>query len=308
MNELENRLKELRKAKKLSQKEFAKAFNDFIKENKEFAVLDTKGKIKKISYATVSRWEVGQTPIPTKYYEALANFFGVPLSYIQGAGYSKKEIEDIILNEINLRLADYFIKSNQGKIENNNLSLALYSFINNIKHDYLKQYLSLCGESVIENHEIPILNADLEKLFREVYDFVFEQNSILSWDKDNLENKEKLDTSLFDLIAKEMSETTVSTLTTVGKWFENSYYLENIDSKNLNEADRALKHRKIPIKDLEDNLHFCMLEDLKYIYDSKSVLSSLEAYKNFIQYLISTVKSNMNSLDAESKKEDKNQQ
>ena len=73
MNELENRLKELRKAKKLSQKEFAKAFNDFIKENKEFAVLDTKGKIKKISYATVSRWEVGQTPIPTKYYEALDN-------------------------------------------------------------------------------------------------------------------------------------------------------------------------------------------------------------------------------------------
>ena len=51
-----------------------------------------------------------------------------------------------------------------------------------------------------------------------------------------------------------------------------------------------------------------MLEDLKYIYDSKSVLSSLEAYKNFIQYLISAVKSNMNSLDAEYKKENKDQQ
>lgn len=308
MNELENRLKELRKAKKLSQKEFAKAFNEFIKENKQYAVLDNKGKIKKISYATVSRWEVGQTPIPTKYYEALANFFNVPLAYIQGAGYSKEEIEKIILNEINLRLADYFIKSNQDKMENNVLSLALYSFINNIKHDYLKSYLSLCGESVIEDHEIPVLDAKLEKLLKEVYDFIFEQDSILSWNKNNLENKEKLDTSLFGLIAKEMSKTTVSKLTTVGKWFENSYYLENIDSKNLNEADRALKHRKIPIKDLEDNLHFSMLEDLKYIYDSKRVLSSLEAYQNFIQYLISAVKSNMNSLDAESKKEDKNQQ
>lgn len=305
---MKNRLKELRKAKKLSQKEFAKAFNDFIKSNKEYAVLDNKGKIKKISYATVSRWEVGQTPIPTKYFEALAKFFNVPLAYVQGAGYSKKEIENIILDEINLRLADYFIKSNEGKIENNALSIALYSFINNVKHDYLKPYLVLCGKSVIEDHKIPTLDAELTKLLKEVYSFLFESHSLFSLNKDDLENKSKLDASLFNLVNEEISKTTASRLTTLGKWFENSCYLENSDPKKLNEFDRALKHRKILNKDLEYNLHLGMIESLKYSYDSELILSSLEGYQDFIQYLISEVKSKMNILDAESKKEDKNQQ
>lgn len=293
---MENRLKELRKAKKLSQKEFAKAFNEFIEENKKYAVLDNKGRIKKISYATVSRWEVGQTPIPTKYYEALANFFDVPLSYIQGAGYSKEEIEKIILNEINLRLADYFIKHDQGKVENNILSLALYSFINNTKNEeYLNKYLDLCGKSVKENHEIPVLNAKLEKLLREIYDFIFKQDSILSWNKENFENREKLDAFLVGLIAKEMNKT----LSTVGKWFTNGYYAERIDSK---------EYIHIPFKELEDSLHFKMIEDLKYSKDLTGVITSLRAYQDFIKFLISEVQSTMNNLDAESKKEDKNQQ
>lgn len=293
---MENRLKELRKAKKLSQKEFAKAFNEFIEENKKYAVLDNKGRIKKISYATVSRWEVGQTPIPTKYYEALANFFDVPLSYIQGAGYSKEEIEKIILNEINLRLADYFIKHDQGKVENNILSLALYTFINNTKNEeYLNKYLDLCGKSVKENHEIPVLNAKLEKLLREIYDFIFKQDSILSWNKENFENREKLDTFLVGLIAKEMNKT----LSTVGKWFTNGYYAERIDSK---------EYIHIPFKELEDSLHFKMIEDLKYSKDLTGVITSLRVYQDFIKFLISEVQSTMNNLDAESKKEDKNQQ
>ena len=81
---MQNRLKELIKKKKLSQKEFAKAFNDFIKENKEFVVLDTKGKNKKVSQATISRWEVGKTPIPAKYLEALAKYFRVSIAYFLG--------------------------------------------------------------------------------------------------------------------------------------------------------------------------------------------------------------------------------
>lgn len=85
---MQNRLKELRKKKKLSQKQFAQAFNDFIKENKEFAVLDTKGKIKKISYATVSRWEVGTTPIPAKYLETLAKYFRVSIAYFLGERFN----------------------------------------------------------------------------------------------------------------------------------------------------------------------------------------------------------------------------
>ena len=90
---MKNRLKELRKAKKLSQKEFAKAFNDFMKNNIGCAVLDNNFKIKNIRQTTISRWESGKTPIPNKYYSALVHFFDVPLAYIQGASYSKKKLK-----------------------------------------------------------------------------------------------------------------------------------------------------------------------------------------------------------------------
>lgn len=81
---MQNRLKELRKTKKLSQKEFAQAFNDFMKSYPQFAATDQHLQIKKISYATVSRWEVGTTPIPTEYLEALAKYFRVSMSYFLG--------------------------------------------------------------------------------------------------------------------------------------------------------------------------------------------------------------------------------
>lgn len=294
----------MRKAKKLSQKEFAKAFNEFIEENKKYAVLDNKGRIKKISYATVSRWEVGQTPIPTKYYEALANFFDVPLSYIQGAGYSKKEIEKIILNEINLRLAEGFIS---GEEIPNRLSTVLYDFLC-IDASNLKAYLSLCGKSVIEKHEIPILNDELAKLLKRIYSFLFRKDFILNWDRKDLEDRAELDDFIFYFVNLEVDAANRSRLTILGKWFENSSYLENIDSKRFNEADRALKNAKISNKNMESNLHKSMINDLKYSKDSARVISSLQIYKDYIEYLISEVKSKMNSLDAEYKKENKDQQ
>lgn len=79
-----NRLKELRKIKGLSQKEFAKAFNEFISSNKKYALYDMNGKEKSISYATVSRWENGKTPIPSIYFAALADYFGVIVPYFEG--------------------------------------------------------------------------------------------------------------------------------------------------------------------------------------------------------------------------------
>lgn len=61
---MQNRLKELRKKKKLSQKQFAQSFNSFMKNYPKFAVVDRKHQIKQISYVTVSRWELGTTSIP----------------------------------------------------------------------------------------------------------------------------------------------------------------------------------------------------------------------------------------------------
>lgn len=301
---MENRLKELRKVKKLSQKEFAKAFNEFIEENKKYAVLDNNGKVKKVSQATISRWEGGKTPIPTKYYEALANFFDVPLSYIQGAGYSKEKIEKIILNEINLRLAEGVMNGDEIP---NRLYTVLYDFLC-IDASNLKAYLNLCGKSVIEKHEIPILNDELAKLLKRVYSFLFQKDFILNWDRKDLEDRAELDDFIFYFVNFEVDAANRSRLTVLGKWFEDSKYLENANSKKLNEADRALKNAEILNKNMESNLHKSMINDLKYSKDSARVISSLKIYQDFIQYLISEVKSKMNILDAEYKKENKDQQ
>lgn len=304
MNNLKNRLKELRKAKKLSQKEFAKAFNNFIREYKDYAVLDNNGKVKKVSQATISRWEVGQTPIPTKYYDALAKFFDVPLSYIQGAGYSKEEIENIVLDEVNLRLANSFIN---GEAEENKLSIVLHNFLY-IDKSNLKAYLNLCGETVIEKQEIPVLNEELAKLLKKIYSFLFENDSILMLSKRMVEDEDELNTILYYHVSFELNVINKSRLTVLGKWFEDSYYLEDSNSSLLNEWDRSLKNANILNKRMESNLHDSMLDDLKYSKDSARVISSLKIYQDFIQYLISEVKSKMNILDAESKKENKNQQ
>lgn len=301
---MKNRLKELRKAKKLSQKEFAKAFNNFIREYKDYAVLDNNGKVKKVSQATISRWEVGQTPIPTKYYDALAKFFDVPLSYIQGAGYSKEEIENIVLDEVNLRLANSFIN---GEAEENKLSIVLHNFLY-IDKSNLKAYLNLCGETVIEKQEIPVLNEELAKLLKKIYSFLFENDSILMLSKRMVEDEDELNTILYYHVSFELNVINKSRLTVLGKWFEDSYYLEDSNSSLLNEWDRSLKNANILNKRMESNLHDSMLDDLKYSKDSARVISSLKIYQDFIQYLISEVKSKMNILDAESKKENKNQQ
>ena len=70
-----NRIKELRNKKGLSQKEFAKAFSEFVKEDSE---------IKSVSYATISRWERGENEPKLETWVKLADFFNVSVPYLQG--------------------------------------------------------------------------------------------------------------------------------------------------------------------------------------------------------------------------------
>lgn len=92
---MNNRLKELRMYKGLSQKEFAQKFNDYIKKDSPFKPHDKTGKIKQITYSTVSRWENGSVTIPTIYLDSLADFFGVTVSYLLGPS-SRKQIKNRI--------------------------------------------------------------------------------------------------------------------------------------------------------------------------------------------------------------------
>ncbi len=86
-----NRLKELRKEKKLSQKEIA-----------EFLEINEK---------TVSRWENGESTIKSDKAQALADYFGVSVGYL--LGYSDEaqkyfEISDIEFNRLIWEYVDKF--------------------------------------------------------------------------------------------------------------------------------------------------------------------------------------------------------
>ncbi|MDM8334475.1 helix-turn-helix domain-containing protein [Limosilactobacillus panis] len=91
-----NRIKELRNEKGLSQKEFAKAFSDFVKNDKT---------IKSVSYATISRWERGENEPKLQTWRKLADFFNVSVSYLQG----------ISNNRITLQTVDKYIIDKKSK-------------------------------------------------------------------------------------------------------------------------------------------------------------------------------------------------
>lgn len=142
---MENRLKELRQNKKLSQKQFAKAFNDFLNKNK--TVKDNNGNVKNISYATVSRWESGQTLIPSIYYSSLAEFFDINVFDLFKNSQlirTKKQMLDLLFlaykNDFKYKAySDDFLKlvnmaSNKKNIEIKNYALSA----RNIIDEYLK--------------------------------------------------------------------------------------------------------------------------------------------------------------------------
>lgn len=90
---MKNRLVELRMDKSWSQVELAEKFNDYIKKDSPFKPHDKTGKIKQITYSTISRWE--RVTIPSIYLDSLADFFDVTVSYLLGLS-SRKQIKNRI--------------------------------------------------------------------------------------------------------------------------------------------------------------------------------------------------------------------
>ena len=70
-----NRLKELRKEKKLTQQEVAKKIG--------------------VHYRTLQNWENGANTIKPDKAQAFADFFGVSASYLLGYGYKKRETRSV---------------------------------------------------------------------------------------------------------------------------------------------------------------------------------------------------------------------
>lgn len=106
-----NRIRELRLNRNLTQKEMAKNFNDFLKKN----LPEKPNKSpKQISYATLSRWENGESEPKFEIWVQLATFFDVPVSYVQGADKNSdsikeniKESQKIIQNHFSKKINDF---------------------------------------------------------------------------------------------------------------------------------------------------------------------------------------------------------
>lgn len=181
---MENRLKELRQNKKLSQKQFAKAFNDFLNKNK--TVKDNNGNVKNISYATVSRWESGQTLIPSIYYSSLAEFFDINVFDLFKNFQiirTKKQMLDLLFlaykNNFEYKAySDDFLKlvsmaSNKKNIEIKNYTLSARSIID--------EYLKLVNISSNDDKDNFDSNGNLTNNgFYRYFDWLFKLKSLES--------------------------------------------------------------------------------------------------------------------------------
>ncbi|EFB62073.1 helix-turn-helix domain-containing protein [Lactobacillus gasseri] len=121
-----NRIKQLREQKGLSQRDFIKSFNLFLKENAN--KYDGKPGIKAVSFATGSRWENGLNKPTSSMWQALADFFGVYVPYLQGA-YSKVEILKV--------LQEYYLRYYIGDYSTDDIEDLIYTDIGDVVDDFV---------------------------------------------------------------------------------------------------------------------------------------------------------------------------
>lgn len=166
---MNNRLKELRKRKKLSQKAFAMAFNDYLKETESKNMSENEIENSFISYATISRWENGQTPIPNYYIKKLADYFEVTVQYIQGLTYSEEQILNII-NQVYIDKYDDFKKKGDYAIDpfsqtpyDDKLYIAMKNYLN---YHYIEVEFS--------KEELEKFDNAIKNFWKKCFEFVFD--------------------------------------------------------------------------------------------------------------------------------------
>jgi transcriptional regulator with XRE-family HTH domain len=77
MSDFKNHIREERQKAKLTQKQLADLFNQYLAANK----IDD---VKPVTYAAISRWETGENNPQNETWNALANFFNVEPGYLRG--------------------------------------------------------------------------------------------------------------------------------------------------------------------------------------------------------------------------------
>lgn len=90
---MQNNIKKERTNLKLTQKELADKFNQFIAEHDI--------RLKPISYAAISRWESGENEPKESIWQTLASFFHVDVSYLRGYSSQRIPFEMDIKDSIN---------------------------------------------------------------------------------------------------------------------------------------------------------------------------------------------------------------
>lgn len=168
---MKNRLKQLRTNKKLSQKAFATAFNDYLKEIKSNSKL--------ITNTTVSRWENNQIEIPNEYLKVIANYFDVTVQYVQGLTFDKTDILKALNDTYLTNIEDNGV-DNKDLINLNNIvedpfslsvSFALFSSLRN--------YMSYHSvKPTFSNHELKKFDDDVKQFWNRNFNFVFESDGI----------------------------------------------------------------------------------------------------------------------------------
>ena len=130
-----NRLKELRKEKKLSQKEIAKEMS--------------------ISEKTLSRWENGESQIKPEKAQQLADYFGVSVGYLLGYESNRDLRNHLVHGTTDLNPDDFsdFIRKENELFFNENLQrLSEKNFINFVK------YINDCNFYISDKDIILIYN------------------------------------------------------------------------------------------------------------------------------------------------------
>ena len=100
----------MRTNKKMTLKEFTSSFNDYLKD-KYFK----DGETKKVSYATISRWENSKSEPQREMWEKLANYFNVDVAYLQGLTDFKNQQE---AEKISADIIDLINKQQNGEETN----------------------------------------------------------------------------------------------------------------------------------------------------------------------------------------------